>query len=133
MPIRLAQIPTICRMLPLAGIQPGVSWRLGRSRNSEQWGEGVERVEPPVEAERELIEVGLQMLSADAMVGATKPVLQVAEDEVDDRQKLFGHLGVTTFGKGVVIKAAPPQAAIGTPIVGDDPRPRHNGAFDEAT
>lgn len=73
------------------------------------------------------------MLCADAMVGATEPVLQVAEDEVDDRQKLFGHLGLAAFGNGVVIEAARPQAAIGAPIVGDDPRPRHDGAFDEAT
>ena len=73
------------------------------------------------------------MLCADAMVGATEPVLQVAEDEVDDRQELFGHLGGAAFGDGVVIEAARPQAAIGAPIVGDDPRPRHDGAFDETT
>lgn len=73
------------------------------------------------------------MLCTDAMVGAAEPVLQFAEDEVDDRQELFGHLGVATFGDGVVIEAARPQAAIGAPIVGDGPRPRHDGAFDEAT
>ena len=59
------------------------------------------------------------MLCANAMVGATKPVLQVAEDEVDDRQKLFGHLGVATFGNGLVIEAARPQSAIGAQVVGE--------------
>ena len=73
------------------------------------------------------------MLCAHAMVDAIEPILQVAEDEVDDRHELFGHLGVAAFGNGVVIIAACPQAAIATPIVGDDQRPRHNGALDEAT
>ena len=73
------------------------------------------------------------MLCADAMVGAAKPILQVAEDKVDDRRELFGHLGGAASGDGVVIEAARPQAAIGAPIVGDDPRPRHDGAFDETT
>ena len=67
------------------------------------------------------------------MVDAIEPILQVAEDEVDDRHELFGHLGVAAFGNGVVIMAACPQAAIATPIVGDDQRPRHNRALDEAS
>ena len=57
------------------------------------------------------------MLCAHAMVDATEPILQVAEDEVDDRHELFGHLGVAAFGNRVVIIAACPQAAIATPIV----------------
>ena len=73
------------------------------------------------------------MLCAHAMVDAIEPILQVAEDEVDDRHELFGHLGVAAFGNGVVIMAACPQAAIATPIVGDDQRPRHNRALDEAS
>ena len=36
------------------------------------------------------------MLCAHAMVDATEPILQVAEDEVDDRHELFGHLGVVS-------------------------------------
>ena len=67
------------------------------------------------------------------MVDAIEPILHVVEDEVDDRHELFGHLGVVAFGNDVVIIAACPQAAIAAPIVGDDQRPRHNGAFDEAT
>ena len=43
------------------------------------------------------------MLCAHAMVDATEPILQVAEDEVDDRHELFGHLGVAAFGNRVVI------------------------------
>ena len=59
MPIRLTQEPTACRMPPNAGIKLGVGRCLNPARNAKQRAEGVERVKPPVEAERELIEVGL--------------------------------------------------------------------------
>lgn len=32
------------------------------------------------------------MLCADSIVGATAPSLQIAEDEAEDRQHLFGYL-----------------------------------------
>src|SRR5208282_1955507 len=58
-PIRLTQTPTRCRVRPRAGIEVGIGRRLNTACDAEQRAEGVERVEPPVEAERELIEVGL--------------------------------------------------------------------------
>jgi hypothetical protein len=57
--IRLTQTPARCRVRPRAGIKVGVGRRLNPARDAEQRAEGVERVEPSVEAERELIEVGL--------------------------------------------------------------------------
>ena len=59
MPIRLMQTPATCRVHPRAGIKVGIGRRLNPARDAEQRAEGVERVEPSVEAERELIEVGL--------------------------------------------------------------------------
>jgi hypothetical protein len=59
LPIRLTQIPTTCRMRPVAGIKLGKGWRVRAARYSEQGPEGVERVVAPVEAERELVQVGL--------------------------------------------------------------------------
>ena len=57
-------------MSPLAGLEPFASRGLGRSSNSEQGTEGVERIEPPFETEGELVEIdGLQMLCADPTVG----------------------------------------------------------------
>ena len=53
------------------------------ARDPEQRSEGIERVEAPVEAERELVEVGLQVLGADAVMDAVEPSLQVAEDEME--------------------------------------------------
>jgi hypothetical protein len=58
-PIRLTQTPARCRVHPRAGIKVGIGRRLNTARDAEQRAEGVERVETPVEAERELIEVGL--------------------------------------------------------------------------
>jgi hypothetical protein len=55
LPIRLAT----CRVRPRAGIEVGIGRRLHPARDAEQRAEGVERVEPSVEAERELIEVAL--------------------------------------------------------------------------
>jgi hypothetical protein len=37
------------------------------ARDAEQGTEGVERIEPPVEAEGEFVEVGLQVLVTDAV------------------------------------------------------------------
>ncbi len=59
LPIRLMQTPATCRVRPRAGIKFGIGRRLSPARDAEQRAEGVERVEPSVEAERELIEVGL--------------------------------------------------------------------------
>ena len=59
MPIRLGQTPATCRMRPLTGIEPRVGRRLNSARDAEERAEGVERVEPSVEAERELVEIGL--------------------------------------------------------------------------
>ena len=59
LPIRLMQTPATCGVRPRAGIEVGIGRRLDPARDAEQRAEGVERVEPSVEAERELVEVGL--------------------------------------------------------------------------
>ena len=46
-------------MRPLTGIEPRVGRRLNSTRDAVERAEGVERVEPSVEAERELVEIGL--------------------------------------------------------------------------
>ena len=46
-------------MRPLTGIEPRVGRRPNSTRDAEERAEGVERVEPSVEAERELVEIGL--------------------------------------------------------------------------
>ena len=56
----------------------------------------------------------------DAMMGSRKPCLQISENEVDDRQILFGNLGIAAFGDGEVIVATLGEAGIPTPVIRDD-------------
>ena len=72
MPIRLSPTPTTSRVLPVARVKLGVSGSGDIASDSEQGPEGVERVEPPVEAEGELVEVGLEVLVAHAVMNATQ-------------------------------------------------------------
>ncbi len=65
-------------MLPIARVKLGVSGSGDIASDSEQGPEGVERVESPVEAECELVEVGLEVLVAHAVMNAT----QLSADEV---------------------------------------------------
>jgi hypothetical protein len=62
-----------------------VGRRLRRGSDPEQALEGSEGEEPPVEAEREFVQVCLKVLRRDAVVNAIQPGFQVAEDEVDER------------------------------------------------
>ena len=86
MPIGLTHTPTTCCVLPVAGVKFGIGRRLGPARNPQQRSEGIKRVVAAVEAEGELVEVGLQVLGADSVMGAVEPGFQVTEDEVDNRQ-----------------------------------------------
>ena len=42
------------------------------------------------------------MLMADTVMGADEPCFQIGEDEMDDRQIVFGNLWVATLGNGKV-------------------------------
>ena len=60
------------------------------------------------------------MLVTNAMVGSHKPCLQMSEDEVDDRQILFGNLGIAAFGDGRMSVATLGEFGITTPVIRDD-------------
>ena len=49
-------------------IELAIGWRYNFTGNTEQGAEGVERIKAAVEAERELVEVCLQVLRADAVI-----------------------------------------------------------------
>ncbi len=55
---------------------------------AEEGLKGRHRGTPTVEAEGELVEVGLEVVVPDAVVGATEPGLEVAKDPVDMREEL---------------------------------------------
>ena len=55
---------------------------------SEKRLEGGHRCSPAIEPKNELVQVGLKMGVADAVMGATKPGLEVPKDTMDARQNL---------------------------------------------
>jgi hypothetical protein len=55
---------------------------------SEKRLEGGHRCSPAIEPKNELVQVGLKMGAADAVMGATKPSLEVPKDTMDARQNL---------------------------------------------
>src|SRR5271156_3265764 len=133
LPIRFSPTPPTCRVLPSSRVK----LRVGRCSEvagyTEQGTEGVERIEPPVEAECEFVEVCLQMLMTDPVMDAVQPRFQVGEDEMDDWQILLGDLRIAPFSDGEVFVAALGEAGVAAPVVGDERRAWHNGALDEAT
>jgi hypothetical protein len=72
------------------------------------------------------------MLVTDAMVGSHQPCLQISEDEVDDRQILFGNLGIAAFGDGKVSVATLGEVGIPTPVISDDCCAGCNRSLNEA-
>jgi len=133
MSIGITHSPTTCRVLPF----PRIEFVEGRcadvAGDAEQGAEGVEWVEAPVKAERELIEVGLKMAAADTVMDAVDPRFQIGEDHMDDRQIVLGNLWVATLGNGKVFIPPLAEAGISTPIVSDGQRPRSDGALNEPT
>ena len=71
-------------------------------------------VAAPVEAEDELVEIGLKMFAAQAMVDAQGPDLEVGEDAMDPGQNDMG--GHRTNDMGIMDKAC--GAGIAGPSVG---------------
>ena len=132
LPIRLLPTPPTCRVLPGSGVKLCVGRCGDVARDAEQGTEGVERIEPPVEAEGEFVEVGLQVLVTDPVMDAVQPRFQVCEDEMDDWQILLGDLRIAPFSDGEVFVAALGKAGVAAPVVGDERRARHNGALHEA-
>src|SRR5712691_5075602 len=94
-------------VLPLARVQPVIRGAFAIGPDAEQGTEGVERVEAAVKSERKLVQVGLKVLRADgAVMRSVEPCLQVRKDKVNDRQELFGHLGIIAFHNWQVIISA---------------------------
>jgi hypothetical protein len=132
MPIRLSPMTTTFRMLPIPRIQGGIGGRFVAASNPEQAAEAVERVVAAVEAEGELVEVGLQVLGADAVVRALEPRLQVREHHVDHRQIVLGDLRVIVLGGGKVFEATLLKAGVAVPAIGHDHRSRRHSVLNEA-
>lgn len=73
-----------------------------------------------MKAEDELIQVGLKMLLAHAVVRAEDPRLEVREHEVDHRQRLLGLLRIAAEHDRLVVVPQRSQAVVTDPAIGDD-------------
>ena len=74
----------------------------------------------------------MQVLRADAVVGADQPGLQVGEHEMDNRQVLLGDSRIAPFRDRVMVIPERGDICVLGPVVGYDPRPRRDCVFDEA-
>ena len=84
-------------------IKFGIGRRSDVASNAEQGAESVKWVGAAVEAgEAEFVELGLQVLRADAVVSATQPCFEMGEHEVNDRQEGLGNVHVATFRDGAM-------------------------------
>jgi hypothetical protein len=90
---------------------------------AEQGLEGGHGRPASVEAEDELVEVDLQMLGGDALVGALQPALEVADGSVNAGQDVVEVLDgdpAGALGAGVVLVAELGEPSVGGPAVGVD-------------
>ena len=69
--IRLSHPPTRCSGSWFLCVKFGIGRRSDVASNAKQGAESIEWVEAAIEAEREFVEIGLQVLRADAVVNAT--------------------------------------------------------------
>ena len=120
-------------MLPLARVEAVIGRAFAVRADAQERAESVERVEAPVKAERELIQVGLQVLVADrAVVRPGQPSLQIRENKVDDGQVFFRHVRPTGLDNRQVLVAERGKAVVAAPCVRDDHRARLDCGFHKA-
>lgn len=85
-------------MIPCSVVQAAICGTHQVHADTQYGRESCHRVETTVEAEYELIEIGWQMLRADAMVSCHQPSLQIREGNMDHRQVSVGFLAIATMG-----------------------------------
>ena len=120
------------RVLPLARVQLGVGRTLAVRADAQQRPERGEREEPAVETERELVQVGLEMLRRDAVVNTQQPRLEVREHEVDQGEPFFRHIRIAILRDRLVLEVVLLERVVGAPVVRNDVRAQRDGHPGEA-
>jgi len=82
--------------------EPSIGERLGCDGGAKDWREEVGLVPAFVEAKLELVQVALEMLGADYVIGAPQPGLEVSEDRVSPRQTVLFVPPVTALQREMV-------------------------------
>src|SRR5688572_21870026 len=120
--IRFSPMRTTVSVLPTARIQPVIGRRGCAPAYPEQRAESIKRVKAAVKPERELIEVGLQVLRADAVMATAQPAFQVAENQVDDWQKFLGDSRVVGLDNGQMLVSKFGERGITRRAIGENHR-----------
>jgi hypothetical protein len=120
-------------MPPIAGIEPIIRRRSDSlGSNAEKRTEGVQRGEAAIKAEGKLVEVGLEMLGAHAVMGAVQPSLEIGENEMDDLQVQVGDLVLPFDVNGTVLVAQVREIVVAFPSICDDNCAWFHGSLYEA-
>jgi hypothetical protein len=119
-------------VFPTAAIKLGIGRADGFRTDAQHRAEGVERVETAVKPERVFVQIGLQVLGADAVVTALQPGFQVAENQMDDGQIVLGDRRIVSLDNWQMFVSPLLQRGIARRTIGEDHRTRCYGAFDEA-
>ncbi len=88
--------------------------------------------EPPIEPEHELVQVRLEVLGTDAVMGSEEPRIEVRENDVDHRQVLVCLGLIAADVHGFVPESELLQFVVAGPTVGSDQRARLDVLGDEA-
>jgi hypothetical protein len=93
--------------------------------------EGGHRCSAAIEPKNKLVQVGLMMVVADAVMGATKPGLEVPKDTLDARQNL-GRPSTVALRVRSVMASLLREGVVASPAVSDHDRSRSRVRSHEA-
>ena len=99
-------------MIPFTIVQPAIRGADHIHTDTQYGSKSCHRVKTAAEPEHKLIQIGGQMLLADAVVSSHHPSLQIRESDVDHRQVGIGFLKIT----GDVPRFTPTSPASHLPV-----------------
>src|SRR5262245_21163015 len=98
---------------------------------AEEGLEGRHRCPPTVETKGELVEVGLEVVVPDAVMGTAEPGLEVSKDAMDMWEQFSGPLGRALSARAVTI-AQGGEGGVALPRIRQDEGAGGDGALHEA-
>ncbi len=113
-------------MIPFPVVKAAICGAGHIHANTQDGSESRHRVKSTIEPEDEFIQIGRQVLLADAMVSTHQPSLQIREGDVDHRKVGLGFLALAIEHHGLMRVPQVEQIVVATPSVG-----AHHGALDD--